>query len=76
MWHTNVDRLIRVWYGIYRPTAEISLRHVFTYHNTTSSSHKDGLLTTTPFLKLTKQFNIPFTALVDEAYDFAFNQAE
>ena len=29
-----------------------------------------------PYLLLTKQFNIPFVALMDEAYDIAFNQAE
>jgi hypothetical protein len=28
-----------------------------------------------PILLLTKQFNIPFVALIDEAYDIAFNQA-
>lgn len=31
---------------------------------------------TNPILLLTKQFNIPFVALIDEAYDIAFNQAE
>lgn len=31
---------------------------------------------TIPLMKLTKQFTIPFTALMDEAYGIAFEQAQ